>query len=83
MNPRTNEDKHSTDISRREFVTKVAMTIGGLALASDSFARTSEQSTASPSPAAPAASAARVVRKMTPPKLDSAYLGQRDRTSVV
>ena len=73
MNLRTDEDKQSADLSRREFVTKVAMTIGGLALASDSFARTSEQSAASPSPA----SAARVVRKMTPPKLDSAYLGQR------
>ena len=48
MNPRTNEDKHSIDISRREFVTKVAITIGGLALASDSFARMSEQSTPSP-----------------------------------
>ena len=77
MSPRANSDNHSTEITRREFVTKVAMTIGGLALASDSFARTSEQSAASPSPASPATSAARVVRKMNPPKLDSAYLGKR------
>ncbi|MEI7865645.1 MAG: FAD-dependent oxidoreductase, partial [Chthoniobacterales bacterium] len=75
MNPRTHQP--STEISRREFVAKVAMTIGGLALASDSLARTSEQSAASPSSASPAGSAARGTRKMTPPKLGSAYLGKK------
>jgi D-amino-acid oxidase len=74
MNPRTNEP--TADLSRREFVAKIAMTIGGLALASDSLARASEQSIASPSSASPAVSIARGVRKMNPPKLDSAYLGK-------
>jgi hypothetical protein len=75
MNLRTS--KPSNDISRREFVTKVAMTIGGLALASDSLARAPEQSASSPTSASPAASVARTLRKMTPPNLDSAYLGKK------
>lgn len=75
MNPRTNQP--STDITRREFVSKVALTIGGLALASDSLARTPAESAAAPSAASSAAPAARLVRKLNPPKLDSAYLGQK------
>lgn len=75
MNPRSTES--STDISRREFVAKVAMTIGGLAFASDSLAGAPVQGAPSPASPSQAASAAREVRKMIPPKLDSAYLGKK------
>lgn len=75
MNARANEA--STDITRREFVTKVALTIGGLALASDSLARTPAETAAASSAASSAAPTARLVRKLNPPKLGNAYLGQK------
>jgi len=75
MNPRPNEPLN--EISRREFVAKVAVNIGGLALASDSFALTSGQGTAAASRAGSTPSVQRAVRRMNPPKLDRAYLGQR------
>lgn len=75
MNPRTNQS--TNDISRREFVAKVALTIGGFALASDTLARASEQSASATSSSTAVPSVARTLRKMIPPKLDSAYLGKK------